>query len=131
MQIKDIRAFRKWLKLQTGNEQKDENFIGFSHPYNTDSLEETKARGFFNVYHNQSEDIDAKLSTLLDMAQDSQAIYEFVQNAVDCNSTSFWMFYDEEHFIAINNGEPFDQRSVRTILNFAQSKKAQGENIGK
>lgn len=131
MKIKDIRQFRKWLKLETDNENKDENFIGFSYPYGTDSKNETKARGFFNVYHNQAKDIDTRLSTVLDMAQDSQAIYEFVQNAVDCNSTAFFMFYEDNHFVAINNGDPFNLEGIRAILNFAQSTKTRDENIGK
>lgn len=131
MKIKDIRQFRTWLKLETDNPNKDENFIGFSYPYGTDSLKETKARGFFNVYHNQAKDIDTRLSTVLDMAQDSQAIYEFVQNAVDCNSTVFFMFYENNHLIAVNNGDPFNLEGIRAILNFAQSTKNRDENIGK
>lgn len=131
MRIKDIRHFRKWLKLETDNENKYENFIGFSYPYGTDSRSETKARGFFNVYHNQAKDIETRLSTVLDMAQDSQAIYEFVQNAVDCNSTAFFMFYEDNHFVAINNGDPFNLEGIRAILNFAQSTKTRDENIGK
>lgn len=131
MLVKDIRSFRKWLKGETDNDNKEENFIGFSYPYNTDSKALTKARGFFNVFHNQAKDIEGRLSTVLDMAQDSQAIYEFVQNAVDCNSTAFFMFYDHEHFIAINNGEPFTVDGIRSILNFAQSTKTRDENIGK
>jgi hypothetical protein len=131
MEVKDIRLFRKWLKNETDNENKDENFIGFSYPYNTDGRTTTKARGFFNVYHNQSKDIDARLSTVLDMAQDSQAIYEFVQNAVDCDSTAYFMFYEDNHFVAINNGKPFNLEGIRAILNFAQSTKTRDENIGK
>lgn len=65
------------------------------------------------------------------MAQDSQAIYEFVQNAVDCDSTAYFMFYEDNHFIAINNGKPFDLAGIRAILNFAQSTKTRDENIGK
>lgn len=131
MKVKDIRIFRKWLKHETDNENKDENFIGFSYPYNTDGRTTTKARGFFNVYHNQAKDIDARLSTVLDMAQDSQAIYEFVQNAVDCDSTAYFMFYENNHFVAINNGKPFNLEGIRAILNFAQSTKTRDENIGK
>lgn len=131
MKVKNIKIFRKWLKLETDNENKDENFVGFSYPYNTDGRTTTKHRGFFNVYHNQAKDIETRLSTVLDMAQDSQAIYEFVQNAVDCNSTAYFMFYEDSHFVAINNGDPFTLEGIRAILNFAQSTKTRDENIGK
>ncbi len=132
MLIKNIKAFRKYLKESTDNHNKDENFIGYSYPEGTDD-ETTQQRGFFAVYHSQSPRINERLATVLNMAQDSQAIYEFVQNAVDCDSTAFFMNYSDEYFIAINNGESFDLSGVRAILNFAQSTKNRtaDDNIGK
>jgi len=130
MKVKDIRLFRNWLKRQSRVQGLDENFIGFSNTgKETDDPKEI--RGFFNVFHAASPNIGDRLSTVLDMAQDSQAIYEFVQNAVDCDSTAFFMFYEDNHFIAINNGRPFDLAGIRAILNFAQSTKTRDENIGK
>lgn len=109
---------------------RDENFIGYSNTGKS-SDDPNEVRGFFNVFHAASPNIGDRLSTVLDMAQDSQAIYEFVQNAVDCDSTAFFMFYEDNHFIAINNGKPFDLAGIRAILNFAQSTKTRDENIGK
>ena len=130
MKVKDIRLFRNWLKRQERMTDRDENFIGYSNTGKS-SDDPNEVRGFFNVFHAASPNIGDRLSTVLDMAQDSQAIYEFVQNAVDCDSTAFFMFYEDNHFIAINNGRPFDLAGIRAILNFAQSTKTRDENIGK
>lgn len=130
MQVKNIKLFRAWLKRQEKMIDRDENFIGYSNT-GTSTDDPNEIRGFFNVFHANSPNIGDRLSTVLDMAQDSQAIYEFVQNAVDCDSTKFFMFYSDGHFLAINNGRPFDLAGIRAILNFAQSTKTKGENIGK
>lgn len=130
MIVKDIRLFRNWLKRQERMNDRDENFIGYSNTGNS-SDDPNEVRGFFNVFHAASPNIGDRLSTVLDMAQDSQAIYEFVQNAVDCDSTAYFMFYEDNRFIAINNGKPFDLAGIRAILNFAQSTKTRDENIGK
>ena len=92
IKVKDIKEFRKWLKRQERMNDRDENFIGYSNTGKS-SDDPNEVRGFFNVFHASSPDIENRLSTVLDMAQDSQAIYEFVQNAVDCNSTAYFMFY--------------------------------------
>lgn len=130
LKVKDIKEFRKWLKRQERMNDRDENFIGYSNTGKS-SDDPNEVRGFFNVFHASSPDIENRLSTVLDMAQDSQAIYEFVQNAVDCNSTAYFMFYEDNHFIVINNGDPFTLEGIRAILNFAQSTKVRDENIGK
>ena len=130
MKVKDILTFRKWLKRQERMIDRDENFVGYSNTGKS-SDDPNEVRGFFNVFHAASPNIGDRLSTVLDMAQDSQAIYEFVQNAVDCDSTAYFMFYEDNHFIAINNGKPFDLAGIRAILNFAQTTKTRDENIGK
>jgi hypothetical protein len=130
MKVKNIHIFRNWLKRQERLNDRDENFIGYSNTGKS-SDDPNEVRGFFNVFHAASPNIGDRLSTVLDMAQDSQAIYEFVQNAVDCDSTAYFMFYEDNHFVAINNGKPFDLAGIRAILNFAQSTKTRDENIGK
>ncbi len=130
LKVKDIRKFREHLidfKYLPGREA---DFIGYSHPKESDG-EDVQHRGFFNVYHQESK-IDNKLSTVLGMAQDSQAVFEFVQNAVDCNSTAFYMYYRDGYLLAINNGESFKFENIHAILGLAQSTKSiNEENIGK
>jgi len=130
MKVKDIRLFRNWLKKQSRVQGLNENFIWFSSTW-LESDDPDEERGFFNVFHAASPNISDRLSTVLDMAQDSQAIYEFVQNAVDCDSTAYFMFYENNNFVAINNGKPFNLAWIRAILNFAQSTKTRHENIWK
>ena len=55
------------------------------------------------------------------MAEDGQAIYEFVQNAADSDSSHFYMFFDENYFMAINNGDIFTKEGIKSILNIGQS----------
>jgi len=130
MRVKDIRKFREYLVKYKALPGREADFIGYSFPRGTDG-DSVQHRGFFNVYHQESK-IENKLSTVLDMAQDSQAIYEFVQNAVDCNSTSFHMYCKDGYLIAINNGESFKFENINSILALAQSTKSiNEENIGK
>ncbi|MCH2043258.1 MAG: ATP-binding protein [Saprospiraceae bacterium] len=133
MKIKDIRLFRQWLTRNARMNDRDPNFIGYSHPYGSDSADPDEKRGLFNVFHSSAPIIENRIATVLDMAQDSQAIYEFVQNAVDCNSTHFYMFYSDNYFVVINNGDVFSLKGIKAILNFAQTTKTEEkeENIGK
>jgi hypothetical protein len=131
MNIKDIAQFRTYYRntfpaKRQGNDFINEHFIG---SYNKDKVE-----GFFAFINGdkKNDEIGSFLKSFLDMAKDTQAIYEFLQNAVDANSTKFLMFYDEEYLMVINNGEPFSYEGVRSILNVGQSTKANDENtIGK
>jgi hypothetical protein len=130
LKVKDIRKFRKFLVEYKKLPGRESDFIGYSFPPGSDG-DDAKNRGFFNVYH-QETNIDNKLSTVLDMAQDSQAIFEFVQNAVDCNSSAFHMYYKNGYLLAVNNGDSFKFKNVHSILGLAQSTKAiNEENIGK
>ena len=131
MKVKDIKKFRLDLVKESRIKNLEENFIGYSYPYGHHTDDPDEIRGFFNIYNSAAPMIDNKLDTVLNMAQDSQAIYEFVQNAVDCNSTTFWMFYEDDFFLAINNGDSFNEESIKSILNFAQSTKSNDESIGK
>lgn len=121
MNIKSTYHLRTWIKTQKAKDfdkNTDPNFIG--------SYYQDKGvfkKGFFTVLHGLKEDIPGYLPSILKIAEDGQAIYEFIQNAVDCGSTHFWIYYDEENFIAINNGHPFKQNEIASILNIAQSDK--------
>lgn len=133
MTIRDIQNFRFFYKTgvrKTWDKNRDENFIGSS----VSSNGRTQF-GFFDIYHGdkaEKEGIEGFLRGFLDMAQDSQAIYEFLQNAVDANSTTFEMYYNEEYFLAFNNGSQFNFEGIRSILNVGVSTKSQdSSNIGK
>lgn len=115
MKINDMSSFRKWFKDDKKirrNELYDENFMGVSHD---DYI------GLFGMYHGEKDDIEGFLRKEVEMAEDGQAIYEFVQNAADSNSTHFYMFFNDEYFIAINNGEQFTKEGIKSILNIGQS----------
>ena len=60
---------------------------------------------------------------MLNIAEDNQAVYEFLQNAVDCGSTHFYAFYNNDYFLAVNNGSKFSKEGLKSILNIAQSTK--------
>ena len=149
MKIKDIREFRTFFKTnvrQTSDTNRDEHFIGTEH-YNSDSNK--TVFGFFDLYHGQKskgivDGIKGFLKGFLDMAQDAQAVYEFLQNAVDANSSHFIMIWGEdetevdedgkpcEYLIVLNNGWQFDFEAIESILNVGVSTKTEEEHtIGK
>lgn len=102
------------------NKYVDEHFVG---TYNKEDI-----KGFFGMYHGIKEEPARFLaSTAVKVAADEQAIYEFIQNAVDCESTHFYIFYNEKYFLAINNGKPFNESDVKALLNFGQSNKGNVE----
>lgn len=126
MQIKDIRQFRTWFKnLQKSrqNEWCDENFMGSTYKDFT---------GFLGMYHGDKDDIYGFLRKEVEMAEDGQAIYEFVQNAADSNSSHFYLFYDENYFLSVNNGDVFTKEGIKSILNIGQSfGKTETDQIGR
>lgn len=81
------------------------------------------------MYHGDKPDIASYLPSILKIAEDGQAIYEFLQNAADCGSTHFYIFYNEKYFLAINNGSPFDVEGLQSILNIAQTTKKDPDKI--
>lgn len=124
MFIKSIHNFRTSIKLEKPDSRNnrfiDEHFIG---TYNSEQI-----KGFFGMYHGIKDRPDKYLrSTAVNVAADEQAIYEFMQNAVDCKSTHFFIFYNESFFLAINNGAPFNDKDVKAILNLGQSDKGNAE----
>ena len=85
-------------------------------------------KGFFHYTYGKGESIRGALKPIVDMAEDSQAIYEFIQNAVDCGATEFYMFYDETNFLVLNNGESFSINDVKGVLNAGQGTKINDVN---
>lgn len=126
MKIKDVNRFREWYKdeykLRKNDQAIDPNFIGYRHE---------NTLGFIDLVHGAVPDIANFLSTPLKIAQDDQAIYEFIQNAADAQSSLFNIFYDESYFVAINNGKPFSREDLTSLLNIAASTKKSCEKIGR
>lgn len=130
MKTKSARSFRKmiWENPKGGNKEKsiDFNFVG-----SFAEIDDEVKQGFFKMYHGKKEDIKGYLPSILKIAEDGQAIYEFMQNAVDCGSTQFYIFYNEDYFLTINNGNPFDLEGLDSILNIAQTTKKDPDKIGR
>ena len=126
MKVNSAKAYRQWIKSQEDRPEVDEDFIGCSHEAGN-----KKIKGFFNLFHGKKDDIEKYLPSLLDIAEDNQAIYEFLQNAVDCDATHFWAFYNEQYFLAVNNGTKFSLDGISSILNIAQSTKNTSSSIGR
>ncbi len=140
MKIKDIRQFRTFYKEKVNGHgsNRDEHFIGVTHTDGGD-----KKWGYFSITHGdkeklQTDGIRGFLEGFLDMARDAQAVYEFLQNSVDANSSRFAMFWGKdkidgnEYLLVLNNGRQFDFPAVRSILNVGVStKKAEEHTIGK
>ncbi|MFZ2863852.1 MAG: DarT ssDNA thymidine ADP-ribosyltransferase family protein [Ignavibacteriaceae bacterium] len=129
MKVKDLRVFRKFYKedvRKIKDPSRNEHFIGHSYQ---NGLEQVF--GFFELFHADKRDIDKFITPFLDMAQDWQAIYEFLQNAFDAKSKTFALVFDEDYLIAFNDGEQFSFEGIRSILNIGQSTKESKSNIGK
>lgn len=84
------------------------------------------------MYHGDKVQVYDFLRKEVEMAEDGQAIYEFVKNAADSNSTKFFMFYDENKLIVIINGSVFSKEGIKSILNIGQSfGKQEPDKIGR
>jgi len=121
--IKNLRWHYKNIVRQKKGSEYDSNFVGTYH-----NEGEKTINGFFELFHGDKPNIARFLPSVLKIAEDGQAIYEFLQNAVDCNSTHFFIFYNEDYFIVINNGIPFSHKDVLSILNIANTTKEQDCN---
>ena len=142
MKIKDIRQFRNLYKneiREIDSSNRNEHFVGVRTEVNGKSQ-----YGFFEIYHgdkegfNESDGIRGFLEGFLDMAKDGQAVYEFMQNAVDAKSSKFCLFWGKDevdgntYLLVINNGEMFNMDSIRSILNVGVSTKSTNNfTIGK
>ncbi len=126
MKVNSAKEYRLQEKRNNYRPEIDEDFMGCSY----DSIEGHKS-GFFNMFHGMKDNIERYLPSLLNIAEDNQAIYEFLQNAVDCNATHFWAFYNDQYFLAVNNGAKFSVEGLTAILNIAQSTKTDSSSIGR
>ena len=126
MKVNSAKEYRTLIKNSQHRPEVEENFMGCS--YDTKDCHKS---GFFNLFHGMKDNIERYLPSLLDIAEDNQAIYEFLQNAVDCNATHFWAFYNDQYFLAINNGAKFSVEGLTSILNIAQSTKSDSSSIGR
>ena len=117
MLVKNLQEFRSAWKEEQGYNMPnwDENFIGSSHQ---------NTSGFYKMVNGIVGNIKADLTPKLQNAQDEQAIYEFLQNAADSQSTACAVLYDEDYFMVLNNGKPFSNNDVKAILNTFQGTKA-------
>lgn len=134
MKIKNIQQYRNIYKNEVRKmSDRDENFIGNFYSVPNSS----KVKGWFDIYFGDTDGsstaqngVKNKLKSFLDMAKDGQAVYEFLQNAVDAGGTKFLMFYKRneesgsDYLLVMNNGEMFSPASIRSILNIGSSTKA-------
>jgi hypothetical protein len=124
MKIRSTKALRYYITTQKQgifDKKTDPNFIGSHH------ISPLNKKGFFSVMHAVRDPISLYLQPILKIAEDGQAVFEFIQNAVDCDSSAFWIFHNEKYFLAVNNGEPFKANDIYSILNIGQSEKG---NLG-
>lgn len=136
MKIKSVKQLRKWyVEDKSPYRTYKQDGLPLPPSVNPDFMgcnyekESTKTIfGFFAAYHGDKSNIANFLSTGLQNAEDSQAIYEFLQNAADCESTAFYIFYNEQYFLALNNGIEFKINDVVSILNTSQSSKSDHSN---
>ncbi len=123
MKIKNIRKFRElvWKKQWNKNPDFDIDFIGVEHEQN-----DNKTHGFFKMFHAISR-VEDSIVGMLKIADDEQAIYELLQNASDCDAQDFELHYNDRFLVAFNNGKPFSQDDVISILNESYSNKRDGQ----
>ncbi|MFN5240586.1 MAG: sacsin N-terminal ATP-binding-like domain-containing protein [Aphanizomenon sp.] len=136
MRIKSVKHLRRWIVekqssfsviTQTGSSLPDHIQPDFMGCEDKNSSSE-KVVGFFSAYHGMKANIANFLATGLQNAEDGQAIYEFLQNAADCESDTFYIFYNDKFFLALNNGIEFKLKDVVSILNTSQSSKSDSTN---
>lgn len=143
MKIKNIQEYRSFYKNEIRDlPTRDEGFIG---NFLVEPETGKKKFGWFEIYHGDKEGygkaeagIENFLQSFLDMAKDGQAVYEFLQNAVDAGSTHYSMVWgkdevDGNHYLLVaNNGQMFNLDSIRSILNVGSSTKTNdSQTIGK
>lgn len=124
LKIKNIPKLRVQDCSRKKTDNLDPHFIGHLHSYKDENGKDREMFGFFDHINGKTKTIHNKLTTNLNMAQDTQAIFEFVQNAVDAGSSDFFMYYDDERFIALNNGDYFTHENILSILSVGASDKS-------
>lgn len=131
MNIKNISQLRFIIKEQEDLLNRNENFMGHSR---TAPQSNNKEFGFFSILHGKKENIAGFIQPQLQNAEDEQAIYEFVQNAADSTASNIAVLYDENYFMVVNNGRPFNLNDTIAIINAFQSTKSDKDdevNCGK
>ncbi|NJK83692.1 MAG: hypothetical protein HC912_07625 [Saprospiraceae bacterium] len=78
MKIKSAKSFRYWYKtkvkeIERNDPTHNESFVGTYHKVNGKKT----VKGFFEMYHGDKPDIASYLPSILKIAEDGQAIYEF------------------------------------------------------
>ena len=93
----EIRDIVKYIEDISG-EKFDTSLIG------------RKTDPFYKELYGGSFKLDYQIKYISDFAQNSnvQIFYELLQNASDAGATNFVVLFDENQFLAINNGEPFE-----------------------
>lgn len=124
MRIKDIAAYRRHLQAEFNvNRDWEPDFMG-----SRTVVEGKPVDGFFKFWQSSTapgrEAVAGKLRGVLEMAQNDQAIYEITQNAADCGATDLRLWYNDEQFLAFNDGEAFTPGDVKSILDTFGSEKA-------
>ncbi len=124
--MSDFRTFYKERVAEMEAKNRNEHFLGYSHNH-----DEKNTYGFFNIFHGSKSDINKFIKPFLDLAQDTQAIYEFLQNGYDSESKIFAFLFNEGHLFVFNNGEKFSFAGIESVLNIGQSTKQSKSNIGR
>lgn len=132
MEVKCTRTLREFYKSnikESTEENRCPHFAGRAM-----ERDGRRMRGFFEMFNGEG-DIENKLTTILGMAGDAQAIYEFMQNAVDADGKHFllslYRHNGNPYLVVLNDGDYFQLRNLISILAIGDSTKFRSpESIG-
>jgi len=122
MQVRSMNEFRIQLikKHEIGKDLSEEKQKEVS----------IKIKKFFSIVHgDKTEDLKKAISGIIGSEPLEQIIYELIQNAYDENGDSLLVYYDDEHILFVNNGNPFNYDNIRAICNRDQSTKTRDFKI--
>ena len=97
MKVRDIKQYRE--KILVKRDDID---------YNTHCLGE-KEEPLLKDFYGSGKNIDNIVGQISKFAKNTQTqiFYEFLQNADDAKASQAFFFFEENHFVVINNGLPF------------------------
>ena len=127
MKIKDMASWRRYAAHQQLHINPD--LVGSRWPTGHYEGKDLKI-GFFELFNGETPDLPRSLFTTINIAQTNQAIFEFIQNAVDAGATEMHVWIEDDVLTVVNNGKTFDSAAVRAILNVGASEKTE-KSIGK